>query len=94
LFNSIYQRKSRRKCYFIIKQRCDTQFKENTKVQISTEKFATYKVANFLARLPDLILIKNLYGILSRAVYRNNKHYSNIKKLKNTIRLEIDTMTL
>jgi len=51
-------------------------------VQILIEKF---EVTNFPARSPDLNRIENLWGIPSRAVYRNNKHYSNIKELEKTL---------
>lgn len=40
------------------------------------------------ARSPDLNPIENLWGILSRAVYKNNKQYNNVKELENAIRQE------
>lgn len=37
------------------------------------------------SRSPNLNLIENLWGILSRAVYKNSKQYNNIKELENAI---------
>ena len=52
----------------ILHQCCYTQCKENTRVQVSIEKFATYKVANFSAHSSNLNRIENLWEIPSRAV--------------------------
>ncbi|KAK2581558.1 hypothetical protein KPH14_005209 [Odynerus spinipes] len=43
---------------------------------------------NWPARSPDLNPIENLWGILSRAVYKNGKQYNNIKDLEKAIRVE------
>ena len=40
------------------------------------------------ARSPDINPIENLWGILSRAVYKNGKQYNNIKELEKAIRVE------
>ena len=40
------------------------------------------------ARSPDPNPIENLWGILSRAVYKNGKQYNNIKELEKAIRVE------